>query len=614
MLVPPPVRLRSVLVVLLTAVLETTAAAAPFAYVLAQRDDDPGPGTAGTQTLIVIDTATNAVVTTVPLGLGCFYCYRSNTLAVAPDGSRVFVANQVAGTVSIVNVSTHTVAATVPVGGAPNGVVPSPDGTRLYVLRGSSITVVDLATLAVAGTFTMPIFAATGGMVITPDGARLYVGDFGGTRLAVVETATGNVRLIPLADRPIDLEITPDGSEVYVAAGGTSQVFVVDTATATVARAIVVGTTDLYPNSVRLTVDATHVYAANLRGDTLSIINRSTRTLVGSVPQIFNPRTLDFATDGTRAFVTTLASVSIVDVATGVRIGLIPIPSDIGQPTALVVADPPPPAPAAPTGLMAWSIAGNTVTFRWSSPASGPAPTAHIVEGGVHPGEVLASLRTGSANPVFTLEAPSGAFYVRVRALNGPTVGPPSNEIRVFVNVPQPPSAPAGFTAAVNGQSVALTWRNSFEGGAPAGIALDVSGAIAATLPLGLAESVAFGGVPAGTYTLALRAVNAAGSSVASNPVTVTIPGACSGVPEPPSDFLAYREGRRITVLWSPAPAGPATTGYVLTVSGAFSAAIPTAERSVSGIVGPGTYHLAVAGANACGQGAPTTAQVVNVP
>lgn len=613
-LASPPVRLRAILFVLFTAALEATAAAAPFAYVLAQRDDDPGPGSAGGQTLVVIDTATNSIATTIPLGRGCLYCFRASTLAVAPDGSRVFVANQVAGTVSIVDVATHTVAATVPVGGAPNGVVPSPDGTRLYVLRGSSIAVVDLGTLAVSATLTLPTFAATGGMVITADGTRLYVGDFGGTRLAVVDTTTGSVRLIPLPDRPIDLEITPDGSEVYVAAGGTHQVFVVDTATATVGPAIVVGTTDHYPNSVRLTVNAAHVYVANLRGNTLSVINRSTHTVVGTVPRIFNPRTLDFTTDGSRALVTTLATVSIVDVATGTFAGSIPISPDLGEPTAVVVADPPPAPPAAPAGLTVWSVAGDTVTLRWSSPAFGPAPTAHVVEGGVNPGEVLASLRTGSASPIFTLRAPSGAFYVRVRALNGPTVGPASNQIRIFVNVPQPPSAPVGFTGAVSGRSVALTWRTSYEGGAPTGVALDVSGSIVATLPLGLAESVAFDDVPAGTYTLALRAVNAAGASVPSNAVTLTIPGACSGVPAPPSDFLAYRDGRRLTVLWNPAPAGPATQGYVLAVSGPLSAAVSTAERTLSGLVGPGTYSLTVAGTNACGQGAPTTAQVVIVP
>ena len=53
------------------------AAAAPFAYVTNSYDS----------TVSVIDTATNAVVATVPVGLNPEY------LAVTPDGTHVYVAN-----------------------------------------------------------------------------------------------------------------------------------------------------------------------------------------------------------------------------------------------------------------------------------------------------------------------------------------------------------------------------------------------------------------------------------------------------------------------------------------------------------------------------------------
>ena len=58
-----------------------------------------------------------------------------------------------------------------------------------------------------------------------------------------------------------------------------------------------------------------------------------------------------------------------------------------------------------------------------------------------------------------------------------------SNEIRIFVAVPRPPSAPAQLLAAVNGAEVALSWKNTFEGGPPVGLLL--SGSTVASLPLG---------------------------------------------------------------------------------------------------------------------------------
>ena len=49
----------------------------------------------------------------------------------------------------------------------------------------------------------------------------------------------------------------------------------------------------------------------------------------------------------------------------------------------------------------------------------GPAPTGYVIEGGIAPGEVLASIPTGSAYPIYTFTAPTGSFYVRVYTLAG---------------------------------------------------------------------------------------------------------------------------------------------------------------------------------------------------
>jgi hypothetical protein len=266
-----------------------------------------------------------------------------------------------------------------------------------------------------------------------------------------------------------------------------------------------------------------------------------------------------------------------------------------------------------PSRFRVSSIVGNVVTFRWDPP-SGLVPTNYVLEGGINPGEVLASLPTGSAYPIFTLRAPSGAFYARIHAISGAGRGEASNEIRLFVNVPAPPSAPADLVALVDGSSLALAWRNTFEGGSPTSTILDVTGSITGSVPLGLRDTAAFAGVPPGTYTVRVRAVNAAGTSEGSNPLTVTVPDACSGAPLPPANFLAYKLGSAVHVVWDPAPAGPASTSYVLNVGGTFNLTIPTPTRSLSGVVPPGTYNLSVAATNACGTSAATFVQVITVP
>ncbi|MEK8108201.1 hypothetical protein NKG94_30980 [Micromonospora sp. M12] len=63
----------------------------------------------------MIDTATNTVIATVPVGF-IPRGWRS------PDGSRAYVTSQGPNTVSVIDTATNTVTATVPVGDSPIGV------------------------------------------------------------------------------------------------------------------------------------------------------------------------------------------------------------------------------------------------------------------------------------------------------------------------------------------------------------------------------------------------------------------------------------------------------------------------------------------------------------
>lgn len=267
-----------------------------------------------------------------------------------------------------------------------------------------------------------------------------------------------------------------------------------------------------------------------------------------------------------------------------------------------------------PAGLYVSSVVGHTVTLRWVPHAAGPPPSGFVLQGGIRPGEELVSMPTGSAYPIFTFTAPGGSFHARVRAVAGGAVSPPSNEVRLHVNVPVAPSAPADLTGMVNGSTVALSWRNTFGGGAPTGFLLDVSGALTATLPLPRGEGFSFAGVPPGSYTVRLRAVNGGGASIPSNPVTLTFPAACSGVPHAPASVLPFRIGSTGFVTWGPPATGPAPTGYIVNVSGAFTGSFAVSGRTVSAPVGPGAYAIAVYGANACGIGAPAPGVVLSVP
>ena len=102
------------------------AEAAPFLYV----------ANSGDGTVSVIDTATNMVVATVPVGVN------PQGVAVTPDGTHVYVTNigpcavpfgPCSGTVSVIHTATNTVVKTISVVSLTGGVAVTPDGTKVYV-------------------------------------------------------------------------------------------------------------------------------------------------------------------------------------------------------------------------------------------------------------------------------------------------------------------------------------------------------------------------------------------------------------------------------------------------------------------------------------------------
>ncbi|MEZ5292808.1 MAG: hypothetical protein R2745_17130 [Vicinamibacterales bacterium] len=270
------------------------------------------------------------------------------------------------------------------------------------------------------------------------------------------------------------------------------------------------------------------------------------------------------------------------------------------------------PALGAPINLHVQSVVGSTVTLQWAA-GTGTA-TNYLIEGGTTPGATLGQIPTGSTNTTFSFPSPSGVLYLRVKALgaNGST-SPASNEVQVAVNVPTPPAAPTKLTGNAVGSRLQLAWTIDATGGTPAAILLHVSGAASLTVPLPPGQAFSYPAVPPGTYTLSVAAQNAAGTSPASNSVTLTFPGTCTP-PGTPSSFQATRVGNRLTVSWESPASGGAPDGYTLNVSGAFTGSVSTTDRVLSGAVGPGTYTLAVASSNACGTSAATPPQTVLVP
>lgn len=183
--------------------------------------------------------------------------------------------------------------------------------------------------------------------------------------------------------------------------------------------------------------------------------------------------------------------------------------------------------PASPTGFGA-SVIGTTATFTWTAPVSGGAPTGYVLLAGTTPGfaSPFASLPLPvSPNSVSIPGVPPGTYYIRLVAQNAGGTSGPSNEVTLTVAGASAPGAPT-LSASATGSTVNVSWTAG-SGGAPTSYTLNAAvtpgGAPVATVPLG-GTSASFANVPSGTYYLRLTASNGAGTSPASNQVTVTVP------------------------------------------------------------------------------------------
>jgi YVTN family beta-propeller protein len=112
---------------------------------------------------------------------------------VTPDGSKVYIVNNFARTVSVIATATNMVTATIPVGSYPWGVAVTPDGSKVYVANNgaNTVSVIDTATNMV--TATIPVGDFPFGVAVTPDGSEVYVANNSSENLSVIATGTNAI-------------------------------------------------------------------------------------------------------------------------------------------------------------------------------------------------------------------------------------------------------------------------------------------------------------------------------------------------------------------------------------------------------------------------------------
>jgi YVTN family beta-propeller protein len=157
--------------------------------------------------------------------------------AILPDGSRLFLIDQVGWSISALDPLTLANVAGSPFRvERPRQVRAAPDNSRIYVINvapmwGSNLLAIDARSFRfLPGSVLWNFF--TGAFAVTPDGKRVYAGTLNG--LEVFDASNlARIAAINLPARATSMAFTPDGTRAFAVLENNEQISVIDTATLT---------------------------------------------------------------------------------------------------------------------------------------------------------------------------------------------------------------------------------------------------------------------------------------------------------------------------------------------------------------------------------------------
>lgn len=192
----------------------------------------------------------------------------------------LFVTNERAGTVQVIDTRRDVVVASARIGNRPRGIAASPDGKRIYVAQSwwrdvrprsgtEAIVALDAKTLKIARRYESGSDPEV--VVVSPDGRELYLSNEDAGNASIVDVTSGrNKATLVVGTEPEGVAVRPDGRIVYVTCETSNTISVIHTRQRKVVANILV---DARPRAAVFTSDNTRAWHSAELGGSVTLLD-----------------------------------------------------------------------------------------------------------------------------------------------------------------------------------------------------------------------------------------------------------------------------------------------------------------------------------------------------
>ncbi len=256
----------------------------------------------------VIDAHSLKVTATIPFGkAGPIFA------TLSPDKKFLWVTHYLddfntggcdSSAVSVVNLVTMAIEASLNLPQCPNTLVFSPGGRFAYTMSiAGPISVIDTSKHKIVASIT--VSTGQNDIAISRDGRWLYAADAGDTNLTVVDTTTNKpARQIALNSAPFSIVLTPGGHLAFVATESNTDTFYEINLSAGTVLAMIPPVVGYLTNGLAVSPNGKILYDVDYDAQTLWLYSTYGHTQIGSITGFSYPIGIALSPEGDFSYVT----------------------------------------------------------------------------------------------------------------------------------------------------------------------------------------------------------------------------------------------------------------------------------------------------------------------